>query len=113
MNHLVELPYLRLEHFDVREFGRGSGLSKPTYIISYTSRGDHHNCVNMVCVRPTHGGLRDVAFAIPSMKQGKRDKRERTGHSHGFHFIFFGVSSVGTFRPTLEKLLAFIRPCHA
>ena len=64
--------------------------------------------MDLVGVSPARGGWKDAASALTSVEQGKRDKHARTCRSHGFDFIPFGFSSLGSFGPEAEELLSRI-----
>ena len=106
--HAVEPPHLRLERDASSQSGRGSGLTRPADILLYSWRGDSHCCVDLVGVSPARGGWRDAASALLSVEQGKRDKHAHICRSHGFDFIPFGFSSLGSFGPAAEALLSRI-----
>ena len=53
-------------------------------------------------------GWRDVALALTSVQQSKGERHARTCRSHGFHFIPFGFSSLGSLRLAAEELLSRI-----
>ena len=67
-----------------------------------------HYATIIVGVSPARGGWRDAASALPSVEQGKRDKHAHICKSHGFDFIPFGFSSLGSFGPAAEELLSRI-----
>ena len=104
ISHMVEPSHLHLEREDSIEPGC-SGLTRPAYVILYSRRDDSH------CVSCAPSGWRDVASAVSSVEQGKRDKHASTCRYHGFDFIPFGFSTLGSFSPEAEAplscLLAF------
>ena len=54
------------------------------------------------------GTWRDAASARACIVEGKREKHARTCRSHGFDFISFGFTSLGSFDPAPMELLSCI-----
>ena len=64
MYHLVEPPHLRLEREHAPASGRGSGLTRLSYILLFSWRGDRHCCVDLVGVSPARSKLRQAVQAL-------------------------------------------------
>ena len=99
ISHMVEPSHFHLERKESIEPGC-SGLTRPAYVILYSRRDDSQ------CVSCARSGSRDAASVVSSVEQGKRDKHASTCRYHGFDFIPFGFSTVGSFSPEVEAPLS-------
>ena len=88
-------------------------MTRHTDILLYSWRGDSHCCVYLVGVSPARSGWRDAASALASIEKGKRDKHARTCRAHGFDFIPFRFSSLGSYGPGAVEILSRMCQRHS